>query len=542
MNSLFPAIILLVFVSFSFGQTFTSSNLPIVVLQTNGNTIEDDPKVVIDMGIINNSSGINYLTDPFNGYNGKVGAEHRGNSTQGYDKKTYSIELRTSSNEDTSVSLLGMPKEEDWILHAMVIDKSLLRIPMAFNTWGAMGNYGSRYRYVELVLDGEYRGVYILTEKIKRDKNRVDIAKLGQDDLAGDSLTGGYILRIDWVDSPDGFSSNYNSQAGVPMFYQWYYPKADNIQPAQKTYIQGHIAQFEEALFSPNFVNSQGIRYNSYLDITSFVDFLLINEFSKNSDGYKLSSYFHKDKDSKGGKLVMGPIWDFDQTCGLSTVCSSHDHTGWTYLQNQTDCEDLESMPMWWQSFMSDTLFTNHLACRWQEMRLGALHLDSINDWIDNQRSTLQPAIDRNFVKWQFLGNNIWIEPFPIPQDYQGEIDYLKNWISNRLSWLDANMPGNCQNDVVMSAMDPATLSSNGSMNIVAYPNPFTTTVTISFDNEMNEQVELSVYSLDGKQVFHRSEIQGGQFVLSRGSLSPGVYIVHMASSLRVGHTKLVVE
>ena len=215
---------LLVIAGLAKSQTFTSSNLPIVVLQTNGATIDDEPKVVIDMGIIANSSGINNLTDPFSGYNGKIGIEYRGNSTQGFDKKTYSVELRTNLDQDTSVSLLGMPKEEDWILHAMVIDKSLLRIPMAFSIWNQMGHYGARYRYVELVLDGEYQGIYILTEKIKMDKNRVDIAKLANDDLAGDSLTGGYILRIDWVNSTDGFSSNHNSQAGIPMFYQWYYP------------------------------------------------------------------------------------------------------------------------------------------------------------------------------------------------------------------------------------------------------------------------------------------------------------------------------
>ena len=106
------------------------------------------------------------------------------------------------------------------------------------------------------------------------------------------------------------------------------------------------MASFEDAVFSPSYSNTSGIRYTEYIDINSFTDFLLINELSKNSDGYKLSSYLYKDKDSKGGKLVAGPIWDFDQTYGVSEVCSNYDYTGWTYMQSQNDCEDLESMPM----------------------------------------------------------------------------------------------------------------------------------------------------------------------------------------------------
>ena len=533
------SLVLLAVLTNAFSQTFTTSNLPIVVLQTNGVTIDDEPKVVIDMGIIDNPSGLNNLTDTYNGYNGKVGADYRGNSTQGFDKKTYSIELRTAADQDTSISLLGLPKEEDWILHAMVIDKTLLRIPMSLSLWNRMGHYGSRYRYVELVVDGDYRGIYILTEKIKRDKNRVDIAKLANDDLAGDSLTGGYILRIDWLDNPQGFTSNHNSQAGIPMFYQWYYPKADKIQPAQASYIQTHMGQFEEALFSSSFSNTQGLRYDSYMDVTSFVDFLLINEFSKNSDGYKLSSYFHKDKDSKGGKFVMGPIWDFDQTYGLSTVCSSDDYTGWTYLQNQNDCEDLESMPMWWQKFMSDTLFSNHLACRWEQMRQGPLHLDSINLWIDNNRNNMQTAIDRNFVKWQFLGSQIWIEPFPLPQTYQEEIDYVKNWITNRLTWLDSNIPGNCQNDVIVQAS--VSLPST-QLEIKAYPNPFSQNTNIVFGDVFKEGADLNLFDLSGKLVYKKTGIHSSSIEINAEQLKAGLYFAEVRAKDKIGRLKLVVK
>ena len=272
----------------------------------------------------------------------------------------------------------------------------------------------------------------------------MDIAKLEEDDISGDELTGGYILRIDWLGDP-GFESNYDSQEGTPMFFQWFYPKADDIQDEQANYIEEWMANFEEAVFSPNYYNSLGNRYDEYIDLDSFTDFLLINELSKNSDGYKLSTYMHKERDSDGGKLNAGPIWDFDQTYGVSLVCSNYDYSGWTYLQNQNDCEDLMSMPMWWQQMMEDDLFTNHLNCRWNQMRSTFLHEDSIFHWIDDNEEIISNAIERNYERWDdFIGEYIWIEPEPVPESYDEEISTMKNWISNRLVWMDMEMPGDC--------------------------------------------------------------------------------------------------
>ena len=111
----------------------TTSNLPIISITT-ADEIPDEPKIIGAMGIIyDTNGGMNSINDPFNHYNGNIGIETRGNSTQGFDKKTYSLELRNAANEDTSVNLFGMGSEEDWILHAMVIDKSQVRIPMSFH-------------------------------------------------------------------------------------------------------------------------------------------------------------------------------------------------------------------------------------------------------------------------------------------------------------------------------------------------------------------------------------------------------------------------
>ena len=501
---------------YSFSQ-FSSSNLPIISIDTDDEDIPDEPKINGTMGIIYDANGgINSITDPFNHYNGNIGIETRGNSTQGFDKKTYSLELRTASNQDTSVNLFGMGGEEDWILHAMVIDKSQVRIPMSFYLAQRMGQYASEWKYVELILNGDYRGIYILVEKIKRDGDRVDIAKLDEDDLAGDSLTGGYILRIDWLDDAQGFESNYNSQGGNPMFYQWYYPKANKIKPQQAAYIQDWMAEFEEALYSNDYMNSLGNRYTDYIDLNSFTDFLLINEFSKNSDGYKLSSYVHKDKDSKGGKLVAGPIWDFDQTYGVSLVCSNHIYTGWTYLQNQ-DCWDLESMPMWWQNMMEDPVFQNRLKCRWTEFRSTFMHTDSVANWILEDTTYLSQAIQRNFEKWdEFIGESIWIEPQPIPQSYEEEISTMINWITNRLNWMDSNMPGNCANDTDLSVNEIIS-----EFNV--YPNPAYDILYIKC--QPNSKIALS--DIHGK-LLYQFTTQNELSKMSLTNLCSGTYFIQL--------------
>jgi hypothetical protein len=529
----FSIICCLLFICFySSAQTLTTSNLPIIKIYTDGDEIPDDPKITATMGIINGESVFNNVNDPFTDYDGPIGIETRGNSTQGFDKKTYSIELRTPTGADSSVALLGMPKEEDWILHAMVIDKSLLRIPMSFYFMQEMGHYAARWRYVELMINDEYRGVYILTERIKRDKNRVDIAKLKTTDISGPERTGGYILRIDWLeDDPQGFESNYNSLAGDPMFYQWYYPKADKIQPEQAAYIENFMDEFEEALWSPTYHNSLGKHYSQYIDLTSFADFIIINELSRNSDGYKLSSYIHKEKVGAGNKFKAGPMWDFDQTYGLSTVCGGHETEGWNYTQEHPDCEDYNTLPQWYNKLMADPLFQNHLKCRWELHRANHLHKDSIYDWIDVHANLLDTPKDRNFTKWDVLGEAIWSEPEPIPTTYAAEISYLKNWISDRIDWLDANIPGDCSADVVGQIEEtPSTFNS--------FPNPTSSSIHITLSYFL-EGMTYRLVGLNG-QLMESGTILSSDFDLDMSQYARGVYLLEVQSSLGLIRGKII--
>ncbi len=509
-------------------QILTESMLPIVVIETEDeeDEIPDEPKILGFMGIIDNGPGeMNSIDDPFTDYDGMIGIETRGNSTMLFDKKTYTVETWETEEVDISVPLLGMGSEEDWILHAMVIDKSLLRIPMTFDFARAMGQYAANYRFVELVLNGEYMGLYILTEKIKRDNDRVDIAKMNEFDIVGDEVTGGYILRIDWLwdtDEEDLMVSEYPSMGLDEMHYQYYYPKTENIQPEQQAYIKGFMDDFEDAVFSDDYKNEEGFRYTDYIDEDAFADFIILNELSKNSDGYKLSSYIHKERDSDGGELRAGPIWDFDQTYGMSYVCSCQIPEGWTYLQEQEWCGDLESMPLWWEAMMEDELFVNHLACRWETFREGVLHQDSIFAWIDHHVEWLQPAIDRNFEVWDyFLGENIWIQPEPIPETHAEEVQYMKDWIIERLAWLDENMPGNCEEDVFSNIADENRLPT-----YKVYPNPASEIAYVYGPNN----TEVALFDLTGALLYEGciDEQYFTSIPLAQLQLSAGQYILHL--------------
>jgi hypothetical protein len=300
----FVSLLLLPF--YSNAQTFTSSNLPIIVIDTHGATIPDDTKLTADMGIIDNGVGqTNHPTDPFTDYNGKIGIELRGSSSQFFPKQPFGIELRDEQGVGISAPLLGMPAEEDWILNATYNDKSLMRDVLAYKLGRDLGRYAPRTRYCELVVNGDYRGIYILIERIKRDKARVDISKLESTEITGDDVTGGYILKIDKATGNSGFGFNsaippLSRDYNQVINFQYEYPKFDEIQNEQMLYIKSYVKNFELVLNSSSYKDDKN-GYKKFIDVNSFIDFFIMNEVTKNVDGYRLSTFLYKDRDSKGG-------------------------------------------------------------------------------------------------------------------------------------------------------------------------------------------------------------------------------------------------
>ncbi|MBK7936391.1 MAG: CotH kinase family protein [Lewinellaceae bacterium] len=420
---------------------FSSSDLPIVKISTGGQPIPNEPKTDALMEIIDNGPGQrNYPNQDTAAFSGPIGIELHGNSSQGFPKKSFRFETRDTSGKDLDVSLLGLPETSDYVLSANFSDKTLMRNALAFDLSRRIGQYASRTRFCEVFVDNTYQGIYILTEKIKRGKNRVDIAKLSEMDTTGVGLTGGYIVKIDWNTSP-GWNSPY-SQPNSPNIYTYFqheYPKWDEMHPAQADYIRRYVDSFEVALKSPDFQNPDS-GWRHFGDEKSFLDFLYINELSKNVDGYRLSTYFHKNRDDQGGRISMGPLWDFDLAWYNADYCDNWLASGWAFDINYV-CPDA-GVPFWWERLLQDDLFTQNLACRWQSLRATTLSTDSIFGAIDSMANVLQESQERNFQLWPILGVYVWPNPGPLPNTYAGEVQKMKNWIENRLDWMDFTFNG----------------------------------------------------------------------------------------------------
>ena len=483
---------------------FTSSNLPIVVINTNGQEILNDYKITADLGIIYNGEGVrNNLTDPFNNYNGKIGIEIRGSSSQSFPKKQYSVETRDTLGNDLEVSLLGFPKESDWILFAPYNDKSLMRDVITYKLASEMGHYASRSKYCEVVLNNEYMGVYVLLEKIKRDNNRVDIKKLEPTDLTGDSVTGGYIIKIDKWDGEnnDGWNSSYlpYPQSSYPIYYQFHYPKPDEIAQEQKEYIKNKIFQFETVMaFSVN-ISDTANGYPRFLDVNSFVDFFIVNELSKNVDGYRLSTYLYKDRDSRNPKIFAGPVWDFNLCFGNADYYNGWLTDGWE-LEYLTEYENIPAgesylTPFWWRRLFDDANYQNHVYARWQNVKHSIFNTQHIFSIIDSLTTYLDEAKTRNFEKWPVLGVWVWPNYF-VGQTYEQEISYLKMWIQERLNWMNLNMIGEASNVSIdnQGELEDFKLYQN-------YPNPFNPKTIISWYSPSDGIQILKIYDVLGKEV-----------------------------------------
>ncbi len=521
----------------SVAQTLTDSNLPILIMDTHNQTIMDDPRIIVDLGIIYNGYGIrNYVTDPQNDYFGQVAIEIRGSTSQQYTKKSYGFETRDSLLEDSNVSLLEMPEENDWILYGAYPDKSLLRNTFAYYLFNRMGHYASRTKHVELVRNGSYRGVYELMEKIKRDDNRVDIAKLTPADTVGDSLTGGYIIKIDKT-TGSGTELWYSSYDTL-VFFQYEYPEDSALVQVQKDYIQNYVYGFETALQGPSFMDPDS-GYIKYIDEQSFIDFFLVQELGRTVDGYRSSCFMYKDKDSKGGKLTMGPLWDFNLSFGNCDYCSAYDTTGFQYQFNSICTGYDPHVPFWWARLLQDPDYANEMHCRWKQMRESFLNTDSVNAWIDSMASYLDESQQRNFQKWQILGQYVNWNYF-VGQTYQEEIDYLKTWIASRSTWLDNNLPGVCNiTTSVKETLDNITCKF--------YPNPFShvTVLQVQLAGEQVSELSLNIFDVTGRNVFRKNvEVrnQSAKELLDL-ELNPGIYFYSLgAKGMQPKSGKLVVQ
>ena len=491
-----------------------TSHLPIVSINTSGQAIpEDDPRIKAWMGVIDNGEGSpNHLSDPFNDYDGRISIELRGASSLMFPKNNFSLETQDSTGANLNVPLMGFPEENDWVLHGPYSDKTLMRNVLTMGLANDLGAYASRTRFCELFLNDNYRGVYVLMEKIKRDKNRVDIASLDADDLDGDSLTGGYVIKIDWYEGRDqGWTSDYSEEE---INFAYHHPSADRLEPEQKQYIKNYVSDFEETLAGSGFKNEE-TGYSKYIHTESFIDYFIMNEFSRNVDGFSISVYLHKERDSRGGLLRMGPVWDFNLAYGNQYEGGFWSPEGW--VRDHW----LDPVPFWWDRLLEDPAYTEALNCRWQALRSELLSLDRVHGLIDVYAEEMGPAVERNFERWDILGEEIWPNYY-VEDTYEEELERLKWWIAKRVDWLDRNMPGACPGlgeEIIMKEL-----------NVSLFPNPSSGRFMVEIGGGNSESKTIEILDMRGRVVNFR-HLPAGYGSLEEFDLSdtaPGLYLIRV--------------
>ncbi len=515
------------------------TNLPLLIIDTRGQVITNEPKITAYLKVVDNGPGqLNGFMDDATDYEGNIGIELRGQSSQSFPKLGYGVELRTPAGADTSVSLLGLPAEADWVFSAPYSDKSMMRNAISYELGRKMGGWQPRFKYCEAYLNGNYIGVYMLIEKIKRGADRVDINKLKPEEISGDNLTGGYIVKVDKIQdiTTDEYFYSYPSVSynnAINYAFTYVYPKYDEIVTEQKSYIQNYILTLQNTLNGSSFKDPV-TGFRKYMDLNSFVDFQIINELANNVDGYRYSTFFYKKKDSDGGKLFAGPLWDFDLCYGnvdYDNKCLATDN----WLYKRYGASGNWSMH-WWSRLMEDPDYNHAFAARWKALRAGPFSTDSIMVDLDAHVKYMGDAIKRNFARWPILGQYVWPNYF-VGSTYDEEVEYLKVWMTNRLNWMDGN--------VSLSSGD--LVSGYKSYHVLVFPNPVKDQLNITLTTKNIERIDFEIVDLLGKSVFASdfSPVSEGdqaiQFAIP--DVAPGYYILKISQKHQViGIQKLVVK
>jgi subtilisin-like proprotein convertase family protein len=524
---------------------FYSSDLPIVIINTQGQQILDGTEITADMGVIYNGAGNrNYITNPSNHYNGKISIEIRGQTSTWFEQQQYHVETKDSTGLlNNSVSLFNMPIENDWVLYAPYNDKSLMRNALTYKLSRDLGKWAARTRFCEVMLNGSYNGVYAWMEKIKRDNNRVDIKKMLSTDNLGDAVTGGYIFSID-KDTPDWYSGYApNNSIGQTIGFHYVYPKPADITIAQSNYLQAYVDSFEQALDGTNFQDPLS-GYRKFASVKSFSDYFLINEVSNNVDGYRLSTYLHKDRNSLGGLLKAGPAWDYNLAWRNADYCNGDRYDVWTYDFNNVCGTDNNLIPFWWEKLVQDSAFQKQTYCRWLELRSTVLDTVNLFAVIDSVAAEVNEAKERHYTRFPILGTYVWPNPNPLASTYAEELRNTKDWIVSRLDWLDLNMIG--QNAGPCAPLNVSSHVTPKEISIQTFPNPFENELMISLDFNSAGKYRIELIDVFGKVV---SKIADESFSnedytfhldLHSSQLSSGIYFLKISGTDKIIVRKLV--
>ena len=352
----------------------------------------------------------------------------RGHSSREFDKKGYQLRFTEDDRvTGVDVDVLGMGKGSNWVLHGPFLDKTLLRNYVAMNIFGEIMPFTPEVRLCELFVDGQYQGVYLLMESIRRGDDRVDIRKSDPK-----SAPTSFIVKRDWLSEDSGTAFDFLTdimETSSPL--DIVYPSEESITPEQRHWIERTFNAFEKALYSYDYDNG-GYGYWNYVDVDSFVDYFLVNELALNGDAGVYSTYFYQDL---GGKLSIGPLWDFNNAFN-------------NYMERDLSENGFLMIDRPFYFMMTkDERFTGQVIERWRELRAGILSDQHLKDYISAAAEYLGPAIERNYAKW---GYSFDCEAMPAnqklspdernPSDYWEAVDPFEDTLLARAAWMDRNI------------------------------------------------------------------------------------------------------
>lgn len=363
-------------------------------------------------------------------FSGRAGMRVRGQSSTMFPKKQYTLELWDEEDDDLDASLLGFPEESDWILHAPYSDKTHMRNVLAYAWFREMGHYAVGTQYVELFYndDGDtlsmedYAGVYVLMEKIKRDEGRVKIAKLDETMNAAPEIDGGYIIKKD-----KGTRNDVHFR--TPRWHQFGFVEPDEPSEPQFDYLSNYLADFEDVLYGDGFADSES-GYAAFINVPSFIDVHVHVEICRNIDGFRLSTYYHKDR---GGKISMGPVWDYNLSLGNATMRDGQFPEGWYHHTINDDDYT------YFSRLFEDRNFEIQHWDRYYQLRQTLFSKKALTEQMEVLKEELSEGLGRNFQRWPILGEAVWQNPEEVweRQTHGDEVAWLQDWLFRRLSWLD---------------------------------------------------------------------------------------------------------
>ena len=328
------------------------------------------------------------------GFSGHAGLELRGASSRAFPKQSYALETRTRKGRNRDVALLGLPRENDWILEPAYADPSLSRNVVAYATARRLGRWAPRTRYVELTLNRRYRGVYVLTERPKLDGARVNVETKG--------VEGGYLLEL----TDRGLGHFRGPVSALP--YEFKDPDRGDLEDGQRRYITGFVGDAERAL--------QAGAWRDHVDEATAVDHLLLQELFKNRDAFVRSTFLVKGSDTK---LQFGPLWDMDRSMG-------DPHTG----DHAAPHGFVSPGRPWVGGLLGDAAFRERVAARWRELRAQGLLENLLNDLAAAERSLGSVAAERNAKRWPGMQRD----------GHTAAVAAVGSWLQARVAWLDENM------------------------------------------------------------------------------------------------------